>query len=132
MSTGKRGFSVVEVMVALAIVSLVLVPVLSLLRPGSIEVSARLSSASYLLGRLLQTVRHMPYAKLKDLLAKSPDVANGYRRVGIDGLVSDPAAAVGGLAASEVELYVRSIPDVGGQYGLDRVDLKLAFGAGDQ
>ncbi len=139
----RRGLTLVEVLLALAILVTGAMALMSAAPQGSLRYGPRLSSAKYLLRETLEICQLLPRAQLEALLASSEEAGNGYRRLdpGAIGAGEPPAsapqeseeAAAGSdwrrdqLGALEARVLVRLVPHVLGQVGLDRIDVAVGY-----
>lgn len=119
----RRGFSLIEILVALAILTAAAIPLLSL-SPGRVmSYGPRQSKATYLLRELVEMAGAIPRARLVALLEASPVVGNGYREIAPAKLGLDCE----GVAALEARFFVRLNAHVLGQFGMDRLDCVVSF-----
>jgi len=135
--TERRGFALVEVLVALAILTAAALPMLALSPGRVISYGPRQSLATYLLREVVELCLAMPRARLVKVLESAPEAGNGYRELTVDhlGLASHPSSAsttgafTGPALVKELDarFFVRLDENVLGQFGLHRLDCAVGF-----
>jgi len=118
----RRGFSLVEVMLALALLSVLALPAIVLLRAHDTPLSPATVQARRLADRLVAALADLDPDEL-DALDRST-AGGGFARF-------DPAK-VAGITAADVDgltviASVRMLRHVEGRFGLDRLDLRVAY-----
>lgn len=116
----RRGFSLIEVLVAFAILTACAFPLLSLSAGRVISYGPKQSRATYLLRDVVEVCVALPRARLVKVLAASAEAGNGYREVQLESL---------GLASKTLDarFFVRFEEHVLGQFGLARLDCAVGF-----
>ena len=129
MMTTRRAFTIVEVLVALAILTAFLIPVLEMLRPSTLAVPATASVADGLIGSIATTLTDMGSEPLQNLMDKGESIVYEYRKVPLSAFPFRSTRSLEGSekAGLDPHVYLRLNRNIDGQFGLDRLDVKMSY-----
>lgn len=116
----RKAFSLVEVLVALAILTACAFPLLSLSAGRVISYGPKQSKATYLLREVVDVCVALPRARIVRVLAEAGEAGNGYREVDLAKLGLDARSL-------DARFFVRFEEHVLGQFGLARLDCAVGF-----
>lgn len=130
----RRALSLIEVLLAAALMTVLIVPVFSLMRPSDVRVNAANSRASRLFWLADQRVARLGEGQLARCSVAGSNVNDGFRELDLARLLAGaPGGADGGgatirLAAGlEVHLYARRVRHSHSRVGLDRLDVRMTY-----
>lgn len=128
----RRAFTLIEVLVALSLLVLLIGARLAFLRPVHHAVTPRLSQASALLREVADLSGSLSRRDLYAAINRGAEAENDYHEVAWTDLGLSAKREI--IADLDARLYVRVLEHALGAYGLDRVDLCLAYkdGRGDK